>query len=323
MKLEVRGRLDPEMKAALAASAAHSLPPQMLPADPILAMRAAYAYERRYWNEVPVELASVEDRVIEAAGFSTRLRLYRPEGAVRGTALVYLHGGGWVVGSLDTHDRIMRLLAREAGLVVVGVDYALAPEHKFPIQLDQIDAVLDRLPELAGVERWALAGDSAGAHLSLALTMRRRDRGRAGPAALLLYYGAFGLADSPSRRLWGGELDGLGAEDLRFYREALLRSPEDAADPYYDLLAGDMHGLPPACLVAVTLDPLHDDTVALAVMLQAAGVPVELAAYDGVLHGFLHFSRSVPKAMDALRRGAAYVRARMAPPATDGAPSPG
>lgn len=312
MKLDVRGRLDPEMAAALEASAAHSLPPQMLPADPITAMRAAYAYERRYWNEVPVELASVQDRAVEAAGLVTPLRLYRPEAAVAGEpVLVYLHGGGWVVGSLDTHDRIMRLLAAHSGLAVLGIDYALAPEHKFPTQLDQADAVLDRLPELAGTERFALAGDSAGAHLSLALAMRRRDRSRPLPGALLLYYGAFGLADSPSRRLWGGEIDGLGEESLRFYREAFLRAAEDARDPYYDLLSGDMHGLPPALLVAVTLDPLHDDTVALAVMLQAAGVPVELAAYDGVLHGFLHLSRMVPKAMDAIRRGAAFIRARL------------
>lgn len=314
MKLEVRGRLDPEMTAALEASAANSLPPPMLPEDPIMAMRAAYAYERRYWNEAPVPLASVEDRVIEAAGLPTPVRLYRPEGAgAGGPVLVYLHGGGWVVGSLDTHDRIMRLLALHSGLAVLGIAYALAPERKFPTQLDQIDAALGRLQDLAGTSRLALAGDSAGAHLSLALAMRRRDRGQPAPAALLLYYGAFGLMDSPSRRLWGGEIDGLGAEDLLFYREAYLRTAEDAHDPYYDLLAGDMHGLPPAFLVAVTLDPLHDDTLALAVMLQAAGVPVELAAYDGVLHGFLHFSRMVPKAMDAIRRGAAFVRTRLLP----------
>jgi acetyl esterase len=312
MKLEVRGRLDPEMAAALEASAANSLPPQMLPEDPIVAMRAAYSYERRYWNEVPVPLAAVEDRVVEAAGLGTRLRLYRPEeAAADGPVLVYLHGGGWVVGSLDTHDRIMRLLAQHGGLRVLGIDYALAPEHKFPVQLDQIDAVLDGLEAIAGTDRFALGGDSAGAHLSLALAMRRRDRGQPGPAALLLYYGAFGLADSPSRRLWGGAIDGLGEAELRFYREALLRRPEDMHDPYYDLLAGDMQGLPPSWLVAVTLDPLHDDTLALAVMLREAGVQVELAGYDGVLHGFLHLSRMMPKAMDALRRGAAFLQAQL------------
>jgi acetyl esterase len=137
--------------------------------------------------------------------------------------------------------------------------------------------------------------------------------GRPMPAALLLYYGAFGLRDSASRRLWGGELDGLGENDLAFYRDAYLRSPEDGRDPRYDLLANRMDGLPPAFVAAVALDPLHDDSVALAAMLREAGVPVEFVVYDGVLHGFLHCSRLVPKALEAIRAGAAFLRAAGAP----------
>jgi acetyl esterase len=314
MKLEVRGLLDPETKAALEVSAANSLPREALPADPILAMRAAYAYERRFWNEVPVSLAGVEELTLAAAGLATRLRVYRPHERPGGPALVYLHGGGYVMGSLDTHDRIMRLLAAGAGIAVVGIDYALAPEVRFPGQIEQIDAILEQLPDRLGLDarRIAIGGDSAGAHLALAIAMRRRDQRRLLPAALLLYYGAYGLRDSPSRRLWGGEIDGLGESDLGFFRESYLRAPADERDPYFDLLAGEMRGLPPACVVAATLDPLHDDSVALAVMLGAAGVPVELTTYDGVLHGFLHLSRMVPKALDAVEKGAAFLAARLA-----------
>ena len=177
--------------------------------DDIAARRAAYAHERAFWNAVPVELAATEDVVMEGAGLITPLRLYRPHDAVPGTALVYLHGGGFVLGNIETHDRIMRLLARGAGVTVIGVDYALAPETRFPRQLEQIAALIEQLPARFGLDpaRIALAGDSAGAHLALATTLGLRDRSSALPAALLLYYGSYGLRDSGSRRLYGGAWD--------------------------------------------------------------------------------------------------------------------
>lgn len=281
--------------------------------------RAAYAHERAFWNAVPVELAATEDVVVEAAGLITPLRLYRPHDPSPGAALVYLHGGGFVVGSLDTHDRIMRLLARIAGLAVIGVDYALAPETRFPRQLEQIAAVVEQLPGHFGLDpaRIALAGDSAGAHLALAATLALRDRGGALPATLLLYYGSYGLRDSASRRLYGGPWDGLTAAALAFYRDCYLRGPEDARDPRYDLLAAALAGAPPAFVAACALDPLQDDSRALAARLEEQGTPVELRVYDGVLHGFLHLSRVVDLAMTAIQDGARFLRVRLEPRRAD------
>jgi acetyl esterase len=317
--LDLRGRLDPQMAEALAKS--DSLAAEFGPVAPddIPARRAAYAHERAFWNDVPVDLAATEDVVLEAAGLTTPLRLYRPHDAPPGAALVYLHGGGFILGSLDTHDRVMRLLARHAGVAVIGVDYALAPETRFPRQLEQIAAAIEQLPARFGLDpaRIALAGDSAGAHLALAVTLGLRDRGGARPAALLLYYGSYGLRDSASRRLYGGPADGLTEEELTFYRQCYLGRPEDARDPRYDLLAADLAGTPPCFIAPCALDPLHDDSRALAALLEQQGTPVELRIYDGVLHGFLHLSRLVDLSGRAIEDGARFLRVWLDPRRAD------
>ena len=323
MSVEVRVRLDPQMAAALAQSAALAAELGPVAPDDIGARRAAYAHERAFWNALPVELAATEDVALEAAGLITRLRLHRPHDALAGAALVYLHGGGFILGSLDTHERIMRLLAHHAGVTVIGVDYALAPEIRFPRQLEQIAAVVAQLPARCGLDpaRIALGGDSAGAHLALATTLGLRDRGLR-PAALLLYYGSYGLRDGASRRLYGGPWDGLTAEELAFYRQCYLRGPEDARDPRYDLLAADLRGTPPCFIAPCALDPLQDDSRALAALLEAQGTPVELRVYDGVLHGFLHLSRMVDLAERALEDGARFLRDRLDPRRADAPPGP-
>jgi acetyl esterase len=207
------------------------------------------------------------------------------------------------VGSLDTHDRIMRLLAKAADRTVIGVDYPLAPEHKFPLALDLVMAFCRELA--AGAGAIALAGDSAGANLALAVALALR--GAVPIEALLLYYGAFGLRDSASRRLYGGEIDGLGEAALDFYRDAYLRSPADRRDPRHDLLVNDLAGLPPTFVAAAAFDPLLDDSHALAGGLAAASVRHRLMIYEGVLHGFLHLSRTLPTAHEAITAGGRFL----------------
>jgi acetyl esterase len=311
--LDIRRRLDPQMADALAKGAALAAEFGPVAPDDIAARRAAYAHERAFGNAVPVELVVTEDVAVETTGLITPLRLYHPHHPSPGPALVYLHGGGFVLGSLDTHDRIMRLLARDTGVTVIGVDYALAPETKFPRQLEQIAAAIEQLPARFGLDpaRIALAGDSAGAHLALAATLCLRDRGDALPAALLLYYGSYGLRDSASRRLYGGPEDGLTEEELAFYRQCYLREPEDARDPRYDLLAADLAGTPPCFIAPCALDPLLDDSRALAALLEEQGTPVELRIYDGVLHGFLHLSRMLDLATTAIEDGARFLRTQL------------
>ena len=197
------------------------------------------------------------------------------------------------------------------------------PRPRFPRQLEQIAAVVEQLPARFGLDsaRIALAGDSAGAHLALAVSLGLRDRGGARPAALLLYYGSYGLRDSASRRLYGGPWDGLTEAELAFYRQCYLRGPDDARDPRYDLLAADLAGTPPCFIAACALDPLQDDSRALAALLEEHGTPVELRVYDGVLHGFLHLSRMVDLSLRAIEDGARFLRGWLDGPGTAAAGS--
>jgi acetyl esterase len=309
--MDIQARLDREMLAALAES-------QRLYAGEILdwrnlpAFREAYERERRFWNREGPSLPEVRDLAIPGPHGSISLRLYRPSTDGLLPALVYLHGGGFVLGNLDTHDRIMRILAARSGAAVLGIDYRLAPEHKFPVQLEEIAATIDWLAGKGaeiGIDaaRLALGGDSAGAHLSLGTAIGLLGRPRR-IRAMLLYYGSFGLTDSMSMRLCTNDLDGVKPSDLAFYRDCYLRSPSDLADHRLDCLSANLTGLPPAYILALELDTLRDDSLALAELLKRAGVPCRLARHDGVLHGYLHYSRIIPKAMQALEESAAALR---------------
>lgn len=313
-KVDVWPLLTPESQAVSRKSRELYAGVTDLPEHPVAAARAAYLVERRHWNGFPAPVAKVEELSTETGHGEVKLRLYHPAPAERRPLMVFLHGGGYILGNLDTHDRVQRLLAAESGWAVLGVDYALAPEHRFPTQILQIVGVLERLDRiLAGrnvdtARGFALGGDSAGANLSMGTSFELRSRGRALPRGLLLYYGGFGLKDGPSRRLYGGELDGLGERDLDMYYSAYRGKPEDSVDPRHDSLRGDLEGLPPVHLVAVRLDPLCDDSVALAEALKVVGVPATLSIYEGVLHGFLHYSAVEPRAMAAIREGASFLR---------------
>lgn len=275
--------------------------------------RVQYAAERAYWNEGgPAMVETLEEMAAGPHG-PLRVRWHHPAGEVD-SAIVFLHGGGFVVGGLDTHDRIMRTLAAQSEAVVVGVDYTLSPEAKFPQAVHECAAaarhVADRAAE-HGVAGGGIsfAGDSGGANLALAATLLLRDQGGPPVESLLLYYGMYGLRDSRSRRRWGNEWDGLAPADLAFYLSAYTSGPHDLSDPYLDCLGADLtFGLPPAYLLASTLDPLLDDTLALADALEEHGVPHRLRLVDGVLHGFLHYSRVLPEAAEALAEGAAFHR---------------
>ncbi len=313
-KLPVLDRMSAQMRAVLDKSA--ELAPDAYATDVDLdQMRQAYYLERRFWNEGGPAMVQTIDAQVPTQHGQVAIRCHLPRAGEELPAVVYIHGGGWVVGNLDTHDRIMRMLADCSGAAVVGVDYALSPEAKFPVAIEQCAAVVRHLRErgadyhLDG-SRLALAGDSGGASMSLATTLLLRDQ--AGPAlpirALVLYYGLFGLRDSASRRLLGGPWDGLGEADLDYYLDCYLADPADARSPYVDCLSADLgRGVPPTYLAAAELDPLRDDTSALAAMLEAHGVPCSHEVFPGVLHAFLHNSRMLDAAAAALAHGGAFL----------------
>jgi len=284
-KIDIHPLLDPEMAAAVAESRRLYAELGPVAADDHVALRAAYDHERAFWNAIKPELASIENLSIPGPGGPLACRLYKPSRVSRLPALVYFHGGGWALGNLDTHDRIMRLLALKSGAAVIGVDYRLAPEHKFPAAWDDALASLRHAAQQSsalGIDpsRLAVGGDSAGANLSVATCLALSAAERAAVKIQLLYYGVFGLTDSASARAFGNDTDGLSRSAMDRYRNWLRRDPGDLADPRFDNLSADLRGLPPAFIAASALDPLLDDSRSLAQLLTGAGVANELVIYE-------------------------------------------
>lgn len=311
--LNVLARISQPMAAVLAQQEAMAGPDLSVDPDPVVA-RENYAHERRYWNEGGPVMESTTDIDVPTPDGSVEVRLYRPaEAATPSPCILFAHGGGFVVGSNDTHDRIMRILADETNAVVAGIDYHLAPEAQFPQAINECVAVAKYLRDHGqewGIDGQALsmAGDSGGATLSMATAIKGAAEHNLRFQSLLLYYGMFGLEDSPSQRLLGGPWDGLTRDDLDFYRNAYLGDRDPRGNPLIDLLSADLTVLPPCFIAAVDLDPLRDDSLVLAEMCDERQVPNELRRYPGVLHGFLHYSRMLPLASVALRDGAVYFR---------------
>jgi len=241
----------------------------------------------------PDPVAEVEDIQIPVESGKITLRVYTPEkdGVLPG--LLYFHGGGWVVGSLDTHDSICRKLALGIRCVVVSVDYRLAPEHKFPTAAEDAYAATKWVAENAArincsPERLAVAGDSAGGNLAAVVCLMARDRG--GPALKfqLLVYPNTDLSafDKESFRKYGDRLI-LTTEIMTFYRNAYLGGEEDGRNPYASpLLAGDLSGLPLALIITAEHDILACDGADYAHRLREAGVPTSHSDYEGMIHVF-------------------------------------
>ncbi len=305
--------IHPQMQAVLQKSST-LIPTFSYSETPLPEIRKLYAEERKFWNSEGPRLPAVFDTQVKGPLGNIQIRIYHPDPENTLPALVYLHGGGFVVGSNDTHDRIMRELAFRSGCAVVGVEYSLSPEQKFPVAIEETLSVLKWLKHdlprkdnpafNIDPERVVLGGDSAGASLSMGAALSFKNN----LSGLLLIYGWFGLRDSCSSRLFGGAEDGLSEENRAFYQDAYLRSPEDLLDPKLDVLSADLQGLPSSCLIASDMDPLLDDSKALAALLEKAGVPCELHLHQGVLHGFLHYSSMLDAAVTALNQGADFLR---------------
>jgi acetyl esterase len=245
-----------------------------------------------------------------------RLRVHQPTLGTTLPALVYLHGGGWVYFSLDTHDRLMREYAARAGRVVIGVDYARAPEARFPVALEQTVAAVRWLREHAaelGVDaaNLAAAGDSVGANLALAAAMVLRDAGEGDALqGLLLNYGVYSDDD-------GGEsfarFDGPGytltRDEMRGFWQGYLRSAADRDDPRAQPLHDRLDGLPPCLLVVADCDVLRDSSLQLAERLAAARITVTLQRYAGATHSFLEAMSFAALSQRALDDSAAWLRA--------------
>ncbi len=262
------------------------------------AAREEIRHSARVVAGAPIPLASVYETTVAGAAGPLRARMYvpaeTPAAEVPGPLIVYYHGGGWVVGDLDTHDQPCRLLARSAGARVLSVDYRLAPEHRFPAPID--DALAAFRDAVAGAERLgidparvAVAGDSAGGHLAAVTAQQAAADGGPAPAFQLLIYPVTDLVDVSASRLEFAEGFLLTKENMDWYEDQFLDPGADRRDPRVSpLLAGELGGVAPALVVTAGFDPLRDEGEAYAVRLRAAGVPTILRRHDGYVHGFIH-----------------------------------
>jgi acetyl esterase len=253
------------------------------------------------------------DVEIATAHGPVRLRLYTPTDALVQPALVYLHGGGWVFFSIATHDRLMRELAARSGRIVVGVDYALAPEARYPVAREQATAAWRWVRAHAAVHgidpgRIGLGGDSAGANLALATALVLRDAGERADA-LLLNYGVFCDDDSTdSFTLFDGPDYNLGRDEMRGFWRHYLGDAGRRDDPLAMPLQAALNGLPRCCLVVPECDVLRDDSLALASRLREAQVPVTLQRHPGAVHSFLEAVSFSDVAQRALAQSGTWLR---------------
>ena len=265
----------------------------------------------------PAEIGAVKNLTADGPGGPIPLRVYRPADVPAGTplpVLVYYHGGGWVIGDLDTHDVQCRQITAEAGVTVVAVDYRLAPEHKFPAAVDDAWAATRWVVAHAGElgidsRRVAVAGDSAGGNLAAVVALMARDAG--GPAIalqVLIYPVTDVAAESKSYRDFA---DGymLTRDGMRWFTNHYLKAAGEAQDwRVSPLRAPSLAGLPPALVITAGFDPLRDEGAAYAARLSDAGVQVDYVNYGGMIHGFMPMGRLIATGNRATSHVAASLR---------------
>jgi len=260
---------------------------QPTPADAVKALLVEWGKEA---DRQPV--GKTDDREINAEGRDIPIRVYTPKGHGPFPVVVYYHGGGWVLATIDTYDASARQIADQARAVVVSVEYRKAPEHKFPAAHDDAFAayqwVLQHVGELQGdLARIAVAGESAGGNLAAGVAMMARDRGVAPPAHQLLIYPVAGHDfETPSYRE-NANAKPLDAAMMHWFFGEYLRRDTDAADPRISLATtADLSKLPSATIITAQIDPLRSEGKALADKLRKAGVKVDYKNFDGVTHEF-------------------------------------
>jgi len=286
-----------------------------------VAARAEIARNARAFAGPLVPLPRIDEVTIPGPAGPIRARLYDPaaDGRRRGL-VVYYHGGGWVVGNIETHDPLCRFLAREADVAVLAVDYHLAPEHPFPAPVE--DALLAfrwafrEAPRLrCDRARVAVAGDSAGGNLAAVVAQLAARDGGPRPALRVLFYPVTDLSRKhPSYRLFA---DGffLTEREMDWYRGHYLPDEDTARDPRASpLLAEDLRELPPAIVLTAGFDVLRDEGEAYARRLATAGVPVRHRRHEGLIHGFSNATGASRSAHAAMREATGWIREALATP---------
>ena len=300
-------KLDPTVRLLLEAIERQGNPP-LESVPPVEARRLATESLKAVEGHAE-PLRSIENMRIPGREGEIPIRVYTPDAPSPRPAMVYFHGGGWVVCDLDTHDVICTAIAHRAGAVVVSVDYRLSPEYKFPAAV--VDCYAATQWVAANAERLAIdrnrisvGGDSAGGNLAAVVSMKSRDEN--GPPIVLqaLVYPVTDLSSfATSSYQEFAEGYQLTRTEMEWFRGQYLANINDAFDPRASpLLARDLGGLPPALIITAECDPLRDEGEAYAKRLAEAEVPATCTRYPGMIHPFFSMSGAIPQALDAIQQ---------------------
>jgi acetyl esterase len=290
--------------------------PQGTAEPDVVQLRAAAEIAPELLGGEPLAIGSIADASVPGDAATVAVRIYRPPAGTPLPLVLYAHGGGWVTGSLASHDRVCRILASRLQAVVVAVDYRCAPEHVFPAALDDVAAAWQwaraNTRNLgADGTRFAVAGDSSGGNLVAALTLRLRADGAPLPQLQLLLYPA--LDATCSRNSYREFATGfnLSAAQMAWYWDAYRAGAAQDTPELSPLAASSLAGLPPTIVAIAENDVLRDDGQEYAQRLEAAGVPVQLIRCEGMIHGFLRWTGAVPAAWRWIDTIAAAARASL------------
>jgi len=312
--------LDPQAQALMQLMVEKGVPP-VNTLTPVQA-RESYRSRRAFTQPDAPEVYQVADQVIQSNGVNVPVRVYHPHTAQTQKslpALVYIHGGGWTIGDLDTHDVLCRSLCLQAGVVVVSVDYRMGPEHKFPAAYDDTVAAFNWTVANAsalGVDakRIAIGGDSAGGNLSAAACIGLRDQKDLSlqPAFQLLIYPATIMwQDTPSYHA-NGQGYMLTKDSIAYYTDNYLRNRDDAKDWRASPQWASTHaGLPPAFVMTAGFDPLRDEGLMYADALSKAGVSCQYICFERQIHGFITMGRVMQEANTAVSLCAQVLKANL------------
>ncbi|MCB1834951.1 MAG: alpha/beta hydrolase [Geminicoccaceae bacterium] len=305
--------LDPDMAAILKRMEQAELAPYT-GMTPVEARRAQEA-RNVYWNEQPPAVESVIDVSVAGPFGARRMRIYDcAPGSKPRPALLYLHGGGWVIGSIDSHDIIARELARRSGHVIAAYDYVLAPEHPFPEPLeDCITAfrwLVDRAADTGSdPERISVAGDSAGAALSLGVALHQRDSHGQLPAGIgMIYPTTSARLDRGSQKRFGGGDFILSSTMMEWFWNHHAPDPATRSDPRIELVDANLGGLPPVYMSIAELDPLRDEGDLLLERLKETNTPIEYHLWRGVTHACLPMVRDLKAGRGFLQEIADFLK---------------
>ncbi|MBI5920599.1 MAG: alpha/beta hydrolase [Betaproteobacteria bacterium] len=298
--------LDPQAKYLLDLVEASGLTPFHLlsPAD----ARETYSKRKQATQTTPAPVAEVKNLTMPVAGGMLKLRLYRPTPLMDSPepALVYYHGGGWTIGDLETHDVLCRDLALQSGCIVIAVDYRLAPEHRFPVAVDDALAAYRWVRGEAGAlgvdpGRLAIGGDSAGGNLAAVAALQLRDAGDPPPRLQLLIYPATDMRCGAPSHTTNGQGYLLTADTIAYFRRLYIEDSRQWGDwRASPLLHPNLGNLPPALVLTAGYDPLRDEGRQYADALSAAASPAQYICFERQLHGFITMGKVLDEANTAV-----------------------